>query len=109
MPASALISALARSLLAGEPIVDDTYARAVRTLGRPWRWLRPLVIRYVENFAGRTRPRHRDVVQFLLNDPGFQGTLAKHRQQLFIAEWLAEPQRMQPVRAAHGWSLPVIE
>jgi hypothetical protein len=91
MPASAVISALARSLLAGEPVVDDTYARAVRTLGRPWRWLKPLTLRYVEIFAGRTRPRHRDVVRFLLNDSVFQGALAKYRRQLSIAEWLAEP------------------
>ena len=109
MPASAVISALARSLLAGEPVVDDTYARAARTLGRPWRWLRPLTILYVEAFAGRTRPRHRDVVRFLLNDPGLKTALVKYRRQLSIAEWLAEPQRMQPVRAAQGWGLPVIE
>ena len=109
MPASAVISALARSLLAGEPVVDDTYARAVRTLGRPWRWLKPLTLRYVEIFAGRTRPRHRDVVRFLLNDSVFQGALAKYRRQLSIAEWLAEPQRMQPVRAAQVWNVPAIE
>ena len=109
MPASAVISALARSLLAGEPVVDDAYARVVRTLGRPWRWLRPLTIRYVESFAGRTRARHRDVVRFLLNDPGFQGVLAKDRPRLFIAEWLAGPQRMHPVQPARLWKIPVIE
>jgi len=109
MPASALISALARSLLAGEPVADDAYARAVRTLGRPWRWLRPLAVRYAEVFAGKTRPRHRDLVRFLLNDSGFQFACAKYRRQLSIAEWLAAPQRMQPVRAAQGWNVPVIE
>jgi RNA-directed DNA polymerase len=109
MPASAVISVLARSLLTGEPSVEDVRARAERTLGRPWRWLRPLAVRYVEAFAGRTRPRHRDVVRFLLSDSGFKSARAKYRHELRIAEWLAEPQRMQPVTAAQGWDLPVIE
>src|ERR1035438_10006225 len=106
MPASAVISALARSLLAGELIVDDVEARAVRTLGRRWRWLRPLARRYVAAFAERTRPRHRDVFQFLVDDPGFVEPRSKYRSELSIAEWIAEPQRMQPVPAAQGWQLP---
>lgn len=109
MATSAEISALARSLLAGEPIADDAHARAVRTLGRPWRWLRPLAVRYAEAFAGRARPRHRDVVRFLLNDPGFARARSKYRHEIFIAEWLAEPHRMQPVSAAEAWDLPVLE
>ena len=109
MPASALISVLARSLLAGEQIVDVVHTRTVRTLGRPWRWLRPLAHRYVEAFAGRTRPRHREVVRFLLSDPGFERARRKYGHELSIAEWLAEPQRMQPVSTAQGWDLPVIE
>lgn len=109
MPTSAVISALARSILAGELIVDGVEARAMRTLGRRWRWLRPLAGRYVDAFAGRTRPRHREVVGFLLNDPGFQHARAKYRNEISIAEWIAEPQRMQPVAAAQRWNLPVIE
>jgi len=72
-----MISALARSFLAGEPAVKDVHSRAARTLGRPWRWLGPLATRYVEAFAGRTRPRHRDVVRFLLEDKGFARARAK--------------------------------
>jgi hypothetical protein len=109
MPAAAVISALARSLLAGDQAVDDVHARAVRTLGRPWRWLGPLATRYVEVFAGRARPRHRDAVRFLLDDPGFKQACAKYPHKISIAEWLAEPQRMQPVAAARQWDLPVIE
>jgi len=109
MPVSAVISVLARCLLAGEPIVEDVYARAVGTLGRPWRWLRPLAARYVAAFGGKTRPRHRDVVQFLRNDAGLQRAWAKYRYELSVAQWLGEPQRMQPVRAAQGWDLPIIE
>ena len=97
MPDSAVISVLARSLLAGGPPVDEVHARAVRTLGRPWRWLRPLAQRYVENFGGGTRPRHRDVVRFLLEDEGFRRARAKYSGELSVAEWIAEPQLMQSV------------
>src|ERR1051326_5505154 len=109
MSTAVVISVLARSLLAGEPSANAAYARAARTLGRPWRWLRPLGRRYVEAFAGSPRPRHRDVIRFLLADQGFAGALAKYRHQILIAEWLAEPQRMLPVEAAAQWNLPRIE
>jgi RNA-directed DNA polymerase len=109
MPDSAVISVLARSLLAGGPPVDEVHARAVRTLGRPWRWLRPLAQRYVENFGGGTRPRHRDVVRFLLEDEGFRRARAKYRGELSVAEWIAKPQPMQAVEAVRGWNLPAIE
>jgi RNA-directed DNA polymerase len=109
MRASAVISVLARSLLAGEAVVEDVHARATRTLGRRWRWLRPLATRYVQKFSGRTHPRHRDVIQFLLHDAGFRRAHAKYRDELYIAEWLVEPQRMQPVEAVRRWNLPVIE
>ncbi len=109
MSASAVVSALARSLVAGQLAIEPVHARAVRTLGRPWRWLRPLASRYVETFAGRNRPRHSEVVRFLLNDPGFKSARAKYRHELSIAEWLSEPQRMQPVAPAQRWGLPVIE
>src|SRR5215471_4932154 len=109
MPASAVISILALSFLAGEPVVEDVHARAVRTLGRSWRWLRPLAARYVETFRGRTRRRHRDVIRFLRRDPGFLRAWAKYRNEISIAEWLTEPQHMQPVSAAQRWNLPAIE
>lgn len=109
MPAAAVISVLARSFLAGEPIPDEVYGRGLRTLGRPWRWLRPLAHRYVETFAGHTRPSHREVVRFLLADEDFRRARSHFRSQISIAEWLPEPQRMQPVAAAAGWKLPQIE
>jgi RNA-directed DNA polymerase len=86
MPASAVISALARSFLAGDLSVESVHARAVRTLGRPWRWLGPLARDYVEAFAAGTRPRYRDVVRFLLRDPGFTRARSKYRGQISIAE-----------------------
>ena len=105
MPASAVISVLARSLLAGDADVAAVHARAVKTLGRDWPWLLRMSQRFVDQFRGRTRPRHRDVIRFLLEDPDF----LRGRARLSIAEWLPEPPRMQPVAAASRWNLPVIE
>ena len=111
MPAAALISALARSLLAGEPDVDGLHARAVRTLGHPWRWLHPLAERYAAAFGdgAGVRPRHRDVVLFLRRDEGFSRAQAKYGRRIEIAEWLAEPPRMQPAAVARDWKIPAIE
>jgi RNA-directed DNA polymerase len=109
MPAPSLLTALARSLLAGEMTVEGIVARGSKTLGRNWRWLRPLARRYAESIAGETRPRQRDLIQFFLEDPGFQRAWSKYFDELFIEHWLPEPQRMQPVAAAAAWELPVIE
>ena len=109
MPSSALISTLARSFLAGEVEVEAVEARGARTLGRSWRWLRPLAERYVERFSQGARPRLRDAVRFLLEDADFRRAQKKYREQIQIAEWIAEPQRMQPVEAAREWGLPAIE
>lgn len=109
MRSAAVISALARSFLAGGPSPDEVHALGVRVLGRNWRWIRPLVSRYISAFEGRTRPRHRDVVRFLVADRGFARARAKYRDELSIAVWMAEPQRMQPAAAARGWMLPAIE
>jgi hypothetical protein len=65
------------------------------------------VARYLERFASGTRPRHRDVVRFLLDDRGFRGAARRHR--LSVTHWIVEPQRMRPVGAAAGWDLPAIE
>jgi RNA-directed DNA polymerase len=111
MSATAVISVLARSLLAGEQTADDVHRRAARTLGHPWRWLTPLCRRYLEAFATSAgiRPRHREVVRFLAHDDEFRGALRKYGHRVAIAEWIAEPQRMQPAGAARDWNLPVIE
>jgi hypothetical protein len=106
---AALVSVLARSLLAGQLNAHEAAARAERTLGRPWRWLRPLAARFVAAFDGRPRPRHRDVVRFLTADRRFARIRAKYRNEIAIAQWIAEPQRMQPVAAARAWNLPAIE
>jgi hypothetical protein len=109
MPRSTLLAALARSILAGEPAPEQIAARCGRTLGRQWRWLRSLAQRYVRRFEHQVRPRRRDVVQFLRDDPGFQRACRKYADELRVAEWIAEAQRMQPVSAARAWNIPPVE
>ena len=104
-----LLSALAQSILAGEPTVEHLTDRCTRTLGRQWRWIRPLAQRYLTSFEGRSRPRHRDVVDFLRNDPGLKRAQSKYFNELFVDTWLAEPQRMQPIAAAETWEIPAID
>jgi len=104
-----LLRFLARAILAGEPGVDGTTERCARTLGRPWRWLRPMARRFVKHFADEPRPRRRDVVAFLLADEGFAEARVVHAGKLRVVEWLGDPQQMQPMAAADSWDIPPIE
>src|SRR5579864_4717211 len=83
MQDSFLLVALADSLLAGEPTAKLLFERCSRTLGRRWRWLGPLTQRYVKRFGG-TRPRRRDVIQFLRDDAGFQRARSKYLDELSL-------------------------
>ena len=107
MSASSLIDALAGALLAGEPTPNLLYDRCCRTLGRSWRWLRPLTERYLRKFGTRTRPRHREVSQFLREDAGLWRAWAKHADELVVADFSTERQFMLP----SDWSrnIPAIE
>ena len=109
-------SALARSILEGESSVDAIVERMRRTLGRNWRWIRPLARRYVRMFATdasgvgvQVRPRRRDVVGFLRTDEGLRDAEHKYKGELRIAEWLTAPGGMQPADAARSWPIPGIE
>ena len=99
-----LVSALARCFLAGEMTVEAITLRCTQLLGFRPSWIASLALRFVESSAGKTRPRHREVVRLLLQDPGFQKATPKRRPQ----PSLIEPQQMQPVAAASTWNLPVI-
>jgi RNA-directed DNA polymerase len=68
-----------------------------------------LARRYVKAFSGQTRPRHRDVVQFLRKDRGFNRAQFKYRDELSLKHWVTDPQQMQPVSAATTWDIPPIE
>jgi hypothetical protein len=109
MPNPYLVKALAASFLAGEMSVDLVAARGVRTLGRRWRWLRPLARRYVSTFRGGVRPASREVIRFLKADEGFRRACSKYSHQLSVKHWLNRSQRMLPVPAAQSWKVPAIE
>ncbi len=89
--------------------MEQIVSRCSQTLGRKWRWLMPLARRYVANFAGKARPRRQDVIAFLRDDPGLNRAVEKHRGEISVAQWLTEPQQMQPVAAAASWSVSAIE
>ncbi len=109
MPNLSVIRVLARAFLAGEQTLEQIILRGSQTLGRPWRWLRPVAQRYLRSIAGRIRPRNRDVVQFIRQDHAFQQTLQKHGQTISVQQWLIEPNIMHPAPIAQSWTLPPIE
>jgi len=109
MTTSVLLKVLANALLSGEQETDAIAARLGQVLDRNWRWIRPLTRRYLEAFAGHTRPRRREVVSFLRADTGFTEALHKHRHQLIVRRWITGPESMQPVAAASAWPVPHIE
>ncbi|MGD0735797.1 MAG: reverse transcriptase family protein [Terracidiphilus sp.] len=102
-------SALARSILAGEPDADAVAARMRRTLGENWRWIRSLTERYVRVFGTQMRPKRRDIIEFLQADDGLRYARHKYRDKLRIAQWVTEPARMHPADAARRWAVPRIE
>lgn len=103
-----LADVLATAFLAGEPNLEETVARGNRALGRGWPWLRALTKRYLTVFNGSTRPRHREVVGFILRNPVFQRACAKYSSELRVQQWIAEPMRMRPAKAASRWNVPAI-
>jgi retron-type reverse transcriptase len=104
-----LLTALARTFLAGERSVEEIVSRSSRTLGRRWRWLQPVAQRYIDAYGDHVRPRHLDVVLFLAGDLGFKRAWKRHFDKLSVEKRLTEPQRMQPIAAASTWNLFPIE
>jgi hypothetical protein len=109
MPDSSLIEALARALLAGEPTPNLLFDRCRQTLGRRWRWLRPLADRYLEKFGTEMWPRHREVVQFLRQDAGLRRASSKYSDEINVAEWLTPPHQMFVSSSSRIWKVPAIE
>ncbi len=103
---TAIARALSNAFVAGEIDVDRLAERGSRILGKRWRWLRPLARRVVARFAGRPRPRHTTVTEFILSDHGFLRACAKHK--LRIADVLAVSSMMCPIDVADSWRLPPI-
>jgi hypothetical protein len=109
MRGPAFYEALTRSILAGDAAPEAIVARLNQTLGHNWRWIKPLVRRYLKAFGANTRPRGNAVVRFLKDDIGIIRALNLYRRQIRIAHWISEPNRMQPVHAGRTWCAPAIE
>ena len=109
MSEDSIVRALAAAFLGGEFEANAVAARGALALGHEWRWLRPLARRFVQHFAGSTRPKHRDIVQFLLLDDGLESARRRHGARLLVAHWIAGSPMMDPVQAAVGWAVPGIE
>jgi RNA-directed DNA polymerase len=100
---------LANSMLAGEATPDPIIGRLSHTLGREWRWLRPLVRRYLKTFGSDARPRRAAVIRFLKRDEGLTRALADPRKPVQIASWITPPHEMKPAHAARTWPIPALE
>ncbi|HWE87033.1 MAG TPA: reverse transcriptase family protein [Terracidiphilus sp.] len=108
-PNPAFLDLLAQSFLAGGQDAEEIKQNAAKILGHSWRWLGPVARRYTEKFRSQTRPRRTSVVDFLLQDSGFQRAWRRHGEKLAIRSWIAGPQQMQPVPAAAAWNVPRLE
>ncbi len=106
--ASEIAPVLSRSILGGEFTVEQVVERAGRTLGVPWPWLRPMAARCVAKYAGRSRPRCRELIAFLERDRGFRLACTKYADQLVVAQRISEPSKMSPAEGTKAWALPGI-
>jgi RNA-directed DNA polymerase len=108
MPNPPLVVAVAECFSAGHPVVDAMVALASESLGRRWRWLRPLARRYLARFDANARPRRRQAIQFLLRDELFGDARRRYSRELRVENWIAARPGMQPVEAAAQWDIPAI-
>ena len=88
--------------------MEQLIQRGGKTLGKRWPWLRPLARRYTEVFAGRVRPREREIIQFLASQAEFREAWSRRDGKISVACWPTEPQKMQPIPAARHWKIPAI-
>jgi hypothetical protein len=104
----AFLSALAGAILSADATVDAITERVSRTLGRKWRWIKPMAQRYLETFARGIRPRRREVIAFLRRDEGLQRAWAKRGDEIRIGDWLVASPEMLPAPKAAQWQIPAI-
>lgn len=85
--------------------VEELLESASTLLGRRWRWLRPLVKRFIAEFAERPKPRIAAATLFIENDRGFQRACAT--QEFKIGGQLSRTSTA-PIPAARSWNVPVL-
>jgi len=109
VPKSVLVSVLARACTAGELTKEGVASRMHMALGKRWRWIPGLARRFVADFETGTRPSFRGAREFIRRDAQFDRAWRRNRREIQIAQWIPEPQAMQPVAAAASWPLPQLE
>jgi hypothetical protein len=107
-PNPAIFSAMSRAFLVGERTVDAVTERLFGTMGRHWRWIKPLARRMLAAFPAESRPRRIAVISFLQGDEGLRYAILKYGDQLRVATWIADPPGMLPVAAAADWQIPAL-
>lgn len=103
---AAVAHALSLAFLVGEFDEAALVARGEQVLGKKSRWLAILAKRLVGRFGEALRPRRKEVVQFILDDRGFQRACNSHG--LSIVAWPTAQAQMLPVAAAAKWQVPAI-
>jgi hypothetical protein len=96
-------------MLAGDPSPSAIAERLRQSLGQAPRWINGLAKKYVGKFARGTRPRARDVVEFLRSDAAFNESYARSKIKPAIVDRFSSPAEMLPVSAAAAWQVPAIE
>jgi hypothetical protein len=104
-----IVNALAKAFVNGAATADAIAERSAALLGRRWRWLRPLAVRYLRAVPPDSHPRQRNAASFLRADESFRKASWRHRRTLKIESWLQDPPPMDPVAAAEHWGLPRME
>ena len=109
MQTRSLARPLAHAFLAGDPDLAAILTHSETILGRRWPWVRATARRYLRRFTGSTRPRHRQVVAFLLADRSFRFACTKFTFQLTVVNRLIGPEPMQPRGLFVSLPLPPLE
>jgi hypothetical protein len=106
-----VLEMLARAFVTGEPTLEAILARAAKTLGKRWRWLEPVAVRYLQTFQPgdlRPQPLEREIYECLRDDRGVVQALTRYGPRLQVAHWVVGEPGMQPVLAARAWPVPAI-
>ena len=104
-----LANATAHVLLVGDPSLPAILQCGETLFGRHWPWLRATAKRYLRKFTGTTRPRHRQVVAFVLADRSFRFACTKFKAELTVQNRLIGPEPMQQRGIFDSLPLPQID
>jgi RNA-directed DNA polymerase len=109
MQTRALARPLAHAFLIGDPDLAAILEHGETILGRRWPWLLATAKRYLRIFSGPTRPRHREVVAFLVADRSFRFACTKFGDQLTVRNRLVGPESMQSRGVFAALPLPPLD